>query len=135
MKSAFIFVCIVVFVVFIALFFLSQPGTPLIDPEKVDENVVPLCLEDIPIRYDPTFLTYQGHFRAWYLSNLDKLVGLSSSVDIHYLVSYTLFEEAVNCYTTFAGDAWLNMSLSSTEFKASFAVLARHYELRGRRSL
>ena len=50
-------------------------------------------------------------------------------------MAYALFEDAVDCYTTFAGDASLNMLQSEAEFEASFNILANLYEIRGRRNL
>ena len=105
----------------------TQPDIPKVNPKKIDKEVAKLCLQDIPERYEDNYLTYKGHFKAWYLEWKDKFdVNLSES-EKRYLIGYSFFEEAINCYITTSGDQGLNMTLSPTGFKSVFSTVAKNY--------
>ncbi len=105
----------------------TQPDIPKINPKEINIGVAKLCLKDISKKYQSKYLTYKGHFDAWYFRwksthgyELDKN-------DRNYLIDYNFFEEAVNCHILSSGDDGLNMTLSSIEFKSIFNVVAKNY--------
>ena len=106
-------------------FGLAQPNIPEPDPSTVNDAVTENCLIKISSRYDSGYLTYFGHFKGWYYQWVDRMIGLNDSPQSHYLASYFMLEQAVECYIRFSGKKDLNMSLSPTEFEATFNLIAK----------
>ena len=109
----------------------TQPDIPKIDPKKINEGVAKLCLWDIPVRYNDKYLAYRWHFDTWYFDWKDRFGFDLKESDKNYLIGYSFFEEAVNCYITTSGDQGLNMALSPTAFKAVFNSVAKKYGIDG----
>jgi len=111
-----------VFIILASCF--TQPDIPEIYPKEINKEVAKLCLQDIPERYQDRYLTYRGHFDAWYLKWKDKFGFNLSDGDKRYFTGYSSFEMAVYCYIMASGDSGLNMTLSPTEFKAIFESIS-----------
>lgn len=132
MKIVLTLILVTVFSMGYIFFYIAQPEKPVTNSSTIDESVIPLCLRDIPNRYNSSYLTYQGHFRAWYLRHYSWWLGVEDSDDIDYLKSYTLLKEPVECYIHFSGDTQLNMTLSPIEFEVVFNIKAEKYNIKDR---
>ena len=121
------FVIILVIVIIVAV--KSQPEIPVNDCKVNSEDLAKLCLSFIPKYYDADYLTYLGHTKAWVYRWSDKLGVSLGQRQTEYLVHYSSFEDAVNCYLEAAGDVSLNMTLPPTEFSARYEQITGEHGL------
>ena len=110
----------------------SQPEIPANDCVVNNKDLAKLCLSFIPKYYDADYLTYLGHTSAWAYRWSDKLGVSLGQKQTGYLVNYSYFEDAVNCYLEAAGDTSLNMTLPPTEFSARYEQIAGEYGLQNK---
>ena len=126
MKAA-VTTLIIILVIAVTVTVKSQPGIPANDCKVNNEELAKMCLSFIPKYYDADYLTYMGHTKAWVYRWSDKLGISLGQKQSGYLVNYSSFEDAVNCYLEAAGDISLNMTLPPTEFSARYEQIAGEY--------
>lgn len=118
-----------VLLLLITVMIMAQPEMPVNDCTVKNNNLSRLCLSYIPKYYDPDFLTYMGHTKAWVYRRTDKAGINLGKQQIKYLLDYSSFEDAVNCHLTASGDASLNMTMTPTVFNAAYKeIVGRNRE-------
>ena len=113
----------------VLLVYIASPKTPEVSGIP-DYDAGVYCLREIARKYDPLFFTYKGWVKTWYGYHADKWgIDLNTSL-LSYYKRYVQLQLDVDCYVQAANDPSLNMTLSPTEFKAVYNVIAENHALK-----
>ena len=112
----------------VLLVYIAKPEVPDVSGIP-DYDAVAGCLREIPRQYDPEFFTFKGWVKAWYAYQASKWGTEMSPRLLSYYKRYIQLQLDVDFYVRSANDTGLNLTLSPTEFKAVYNVIAENHGL------
>ena len=112
----------------VLLVYIAKPEVPEVSGIP-DYDAGAGCLREIPRQYDPEFFTFKGWVKARYAYHAEKWGIEMNPRLLSYYKRYIQLQLDVDCYVRSANDTGLNLTLSPTEFKAVYNVIAENHGL------